>query len=58
MIEVMWIDDEWEDKGVPFIASAENEGINIAPFDTYTKGLEALKKEPKKWVSVILDIRV
>ena len=34
MIEVMWIDDEWEDKGVPFIASAENEGINIAPFDT------------------------
>ena len=57
MIEVMWIDDEWEDKGIPFIASAENEGIDIAPFDTYTKGLEALKKEPKKWVAVILDIR-
>ena len=51
------LEDEWEDKGVPIIASAENEGINIAPFDTYTKGLEALKKEPKRWVSVILDIR-
>lgn len=57
MIEVMWIDDEWEDKGSPFIMSAENEGINIAPFDTYAKGLMALEKEPKKWVAVILDIR-
>ena len=43
MIEVMWIDDEWEDKGLPFIMSAENEGINIAPFDTYAKGLMALE---------------
>lgn len=57
MIEVMWIDDEWEDKGIPFIMSAENEGINIAPFDTYAKGLTALEREPKKWVAVILDIR-
>lgn len=57
MIEVMWIDDEWEDKGIPFIISAENEGINIAPYDTYAKGLMALEREPKKWVAVILDIR-
>lgn len=57
MIEVMWIDDEWEDKGIPFIMSAENEGINIAPYNTYKKGLMALEREPKRWIAVILDIR-
>ena len=57
MIEVMWIDDEWEDKGVSFIMSAENEGINIAPYDTYAKGLAALEKEPQRWIAVILDVR-
>lgn len=57
MIEVMWIDDEWEDKGVPFIMSADNEGINIAPYDTYAKGIAALERDPQRWVAVILDVR-
>lgn len=64
MLEVLWIDDqcrcengEYTIMGRNVIEYAYSKEIEITAITTYEEGIELIKKNPRKWIAVILDIR-
>jgi len=55
-IKVLWIDDEYK-KQDSLIGDAEQDGIDIFPFESHEEGIEELKKNPN-YHAVILDAKV
>jgi hypothetical protein len=53
---VLWIDDEYK-KQDDIIGDAEQDGIDIIPFESHEEGIEELKKNPI-YHAVILDAKV
>ena len=55
---VIWIDDEWDTRGKPFIQLCEvKHKIHITPFKTRKEGMDLLLKDEGPWDAVILDAR-
>ena len=55
---VIWIDDEWDTRGKPFIQLCEvKHQIHIKPFKTRKDGMELLLKDERPWDAVILDAK-
>lgn len=55
---VIWIDDEWDTRGKPFIQMCEIiHQIHITPFKTRKEGMELLIKDERPWDAVILDAK-
>jgi hypothetical protein len=53
-IEVLWIDDEWENQ-VAFRELCLMENIMIHPFKYANDGLARIKENPKRWDLILLD---
>ena len=56
-IKVLWIDDEYK-KQSDVIGDAEQDGIDIIPFESHEEGIEALMSNIKGFHAVILDAKV
>jgi len=56
-IKVLWIDDEFE-KQQDVIGDAEQDGIDLIPYEDHFEGIEALLSDIKGFHAVILDARV
>lgn len=55
---VIWIDDEWDTRGKPFIQLCEvKHKIHITPFKTRKEGMDLLLKDERLWDAVILDAK-
>ena len=55
---VIWIDDEWDTRGKPFIQLCEvKHKIHITPFKTRKDGMDLLLKDERPWDAVILDAK-
>ncbi len=55
---VIWIDDEWDTRGKPFIQMCEKKhSIHITPFKTRKEGMDLLLKDERPWDAVILDAK-
>ena len=55
---VMWIDDEWDTRGKPFIQICKKEHqIFITPFKTRKEGIADLESKLKYYDAVILDAK-
>lgn len=55
---VIWIDDEWDTRGKPFILLCEKKhNIHITPFKTRKEGMDLLLKDERPWDAVILDAK-
>lgn len=55
---VIWIDDEWDTRGKPFIQLCEvKHQIHITPFKTRKEGMDLLLKDERSWDAVILDAK-
>ncbi len=55
---VIWIDDEWDSRGKPFIQLCEvKHKIHITPFKTRKEGMDLLLKDERPWDAVILDAK-
>lgn len=55
---VIWIDDEWDTRGKPFIQLCEvKHQIHIKPFKTRKEGMDLLLKDERPWDAVILDAK-
>lgn len=55
---VIWIDDEWDTRGKPFIQLCEvRHQIHITPFKTRKEGMDLLLKDERPWDAVILDAK-
>ena len=55
---VIWIDDEWDTRGKPFIQLCEvKHQIHIKPFKTRKDGMDLLLKDERPWDAVILDAK-
>lgn len=55
---VIWIDDEWDTRGKPFIQMCKvKHQIFITPFKTRKKGIAALEQNLKYWDAIILDAK-
>lgn len=55
---VIWIDDEWDTRGKPFIQMCEKKHqIHITPFKTRKEGMELLIKDERPWDAIILDAK-
>ena len=55
---VIWIDDEWDTRGKPFIQLCEvRHQIHITPFKTRKEGMDILLKDERPWDAVILDAK-
>ncbi len=56
-IKVLWIDDEYK-KQQSFIGAAEQEGIDIIPFESHEEGIQSLNENLSEYHAVILDAKV
>ena len=56
-IKVLWIDDEYK-KQLDVIGHAEQDGIDITPFESHEEGIAALMSDIKGFHAVILDAKV
>jgi hypothetical protein len=56
-INVLWIDDEYKTQ-IDFIGQAEQEGINIFPFESHDEGINELTYKMDFYHAVILDAKV
>lgn len=56
-IKVLWIDDDYK-KQLDVIGDAEQDGINIIPFESHEEGIEALTSNLNGYHAVILDAKV
>ena len=54
---VLWIDDEYQTQK-DFIGFAEQEGIDIIPFESHEEGMKELNKRMNSYHAVILDAKV
>lgn len=55
---VIWIDDEWDTRGKPFIQMCKvKHQIHIKPFKTRKEGMDLLLKDERPWDAVILDAK-
>jgi len=55
---VIWIDDEWDTRGKPFIQLCEvKHKIHITPFKTRKDGMDFLIKDVRPWDAIILDAK-
>lgn len=55
---VIWIDDEWDTRGKPFIQLCKvKHQIHITPFKTREDGMALLLKDERPWDAVILDAK-
>lgn len=54
---VIWIDDEWDTRGAPFIQTCKRNQIHIKPFKTRKDGMSALENNLKYWDAIILDAK-
>lgn len=55
---VIWIDDEWDTRGKPFIKLCKvKHQIHITPFKTREEGMALLLKDERPWDAVILDAK-
>lgn len=55
---VIWIDDEWDTRGKPFIQMCEvKHQIHITPFKTRKDGMDLLLKDERPWDAIILDAK-
>ena len=55
---VIWIDDEWDTRGKPFIQLCEiKHEIHITPFKTRKEGMDLLLQDERPWDAVILDAK-
>lgn len=55
---VIWIDDEWDTRGKPFIQLCEvKHKIHITPFKTRKEGMDLLLKDERPWDAIILDAK-
>jgi hypothetical protein len=56
-IRVLWIDDEYK-KQTDVIGDAEQDGIDLIPFESHEEGMSALMSDIKGFHAVILDAKV
>lgn len=54
---VLWIDDDWQ-KQKDIIGEAEQEGINVYPFESHEEGMEELEGRLHFYHAVLLDAKV
>ncbi|RYZ74658.1 MAG: hypothetical protein EOP09_00020 [Proteobacteria bacterium] len=55
--KVLWIDDDYKTQ-IDFIGEAEQEGIDIIPFESHEEGFAHLKRHKETFHAVILDAKV
>ena len=56
-INVLWIDDDYK-KQDDFISFAEQDGIDIYPFESHEEGIASLEAKPDFYHAAILDAKV
>lgn len=56
-IKVLWIDDEYK-KQTDVIGDAEQDGIDLIPFESHEEGMAALMSDIRGFHAVILDAKV
>lgn len=56
-INVLWIDDEWR-KQTAVITDAEQDGIDLKPYESHEEGMFALMADLKGFHAVVLDAKV
>lgn len=56
-LNILWIDDDYKTQE-DFISFAEQDGIDIYPFESHEEGMEALYNKPNFYHGVILDAKV
>ena len=54
--KILWIDDEYK-KQIDFIGAAEQEDLDVVPFESHEEGIDELLKNPR-YHAVILDAKV
>ncbi|MEJ4088317.1 hypothetical protein [Galbibacter orientalis] len=57
LYNVLWIDDDWQ-KQKDIIGEAEQEGINIHPFESHEEGMVELEEKLHFYHAVLLDAKV
>lgn len=56
-LNILWIDDDYKTQE-DFISFAEQDGIDIYPFESHEEGMESLYSKPNFYHGVILDAKV
>lgn len=56
-INILWIDDDYKIQD-DFISFAEQDGIDIHPFESHEEGMASLKARPNFYHAAILDAKV
>ena len=56
-INILWIDDDYKMQE-DFISFAEQDGIDIHPFESHEEGMASLKAKPNFYHAAILDAKV
>ena len=56
--KVLWIDDDCNTTGQDFIGQAEQDDVDITPFESHEEGMEYLEKHIHDFQAVILDAKV
>ena len=56
-LNILWIDDDYKTQE-DFISFAEQDGIDIHPFESHEEGMESLNSKPNFYNAVILDAKV
>ena len=56
-LNILWIDDDYKTQE-DFISFAEQDGIDIYPFESHEEGMESLYNKPNFYHGVILDAKV
>jgi response regulator RpfG family c-di-GMP phosphodiesterase len=56
-LNILWIDDDYKTQE-DFISFAEQDGIDIYPFESHEEGMESLENKPNFYHGIILDAKV
>ena len=56
-LNILWIDDDYKTQE-DFISFAEQDGIDIYPFESHEEGMDSLYNKPNFYHGVILDAKV
>jgi hypothetical protein len=56
--KVLWIDDDCNTTGRDFIGQAEQDDVDITPFESHEEGISFLEKNLNNFHAVILDAKV
>jgi DNA-binding response OmpR family regulator len=56
-LNILWIDDDYKTQE-DFISFAEQDGIDIHPFESHEEGMASLDAKPNFYHAAILDAKV